>query len=192
MLEWKNRIEDLYACFDDNEVLWHSMHVQRLTMTLYAALPEVYRCKVDPVNLEVAAFLHDIGKLEISESILNKPGKLDDEEWKIMRSHPELGVKIIESLGLFDGITDWVLYHHERIDGKGYYKLKGPDIPLASRIIAIADTYSAITMKRAYEDAKTHEEAVRIIREVAGTQLDPVLVDDFTAIPKCELENCRP
>ena len=109
-----------------------------------------------------------------------------------MRSHPELGVKIIESLGLFDGITDWVLYHHERIDGKGYYKLKGPDIPLASRIIAIADTYSAITMKRAYEDAKTHEEAVRIIREVAGTQLDPVLVDDFTAIPKCELENCRP
>ena len=178
--------------FKNKEVQWHCKHVQNLTMLFYEYLPYEYQNELDPAALEYAAYLHDVGKLEISESILNKPGKLDDEEWKIMRTHPELGVKIAESVQLFNGITDWILYHHERIDGNGYYKLKGEDIPLASRIIAITDTYSAITMKRAYEDAKTHEEAVRIIREVAGTQLDPVLVDDFTAIPKCELENCRP
>ncbi|SDB04117.1 HD-GYP domain-containing protein [Butyrivibrio sp. INlla16] len=178
--------------FKNKEVQWHCKHVQNLTMLFYENLPHEYQNVVNPVGLEYAAFLHDIGKLEISESILNKPGKLDDEEWKIMRTHPELGVKIIESLGLFDGITDWVLYHHERIDGKGYYKLKGPDIPLASRIIAITDTYSAITMKRPYEDAKTHEEAFRIIREVAGTQLDKELVDIFTSISKTVLEKCQP
>ena len=178
--------------FKNKEVQWHCRHVQNLTVTFYRYLPKEYQRGLDPAYLEHAAFLHDIGKLEISEDILNKPGKLDDEEWKIMRTHPELGVKIVESLQSFEGIKDWILYHHERIDGNGYYKLKGEDIPLASRIIAITDTYSAITMKRAYEEAKTHEEAVRIIREVAGTQLDSNLVEHFVKIPKEELENCRP
>ena len=192
MQEWKNRIEDLYACFDDNEVLWHSMHVQRLTLTLYKALPEVYRCMIDPVNLEVAALMHDIGKLDIPRSILYKPGKLDEAEWDIIRTHPELGVRVLDTLGVPAEIAKWVLYHHERIDGRGYYRLKGKDIPIASRMIAITDTYSAITMKRAYEGERTHQDAISIIQDVSGTQLDKDIAAVFVVIPKDNLDSCRP
>lgn len=191
-LEWKNRIEDLYAYFDDNEVLWHSMHVQRLTMTLYTALPEVYRCKVDPVNLEIAALMHDIGKLEIPRAILYKPAKLDEAEWEIIRTHPELGARALDTIGVPSEIAKWVLYHHERIDGIGYYHLQGKDIPTASRMIAITDTYSAITMKRAYEGERTHQDAISIIREVSGTQLDEDIADVFVRIPKNSLDRCGP
>lgn len=109
-----------------------------------------------------------------------------------MRSHPKVGVKILEPLHTFDKISDWILYHHERMDGKGYYHVEGDDIPLAARIIAIADTYSAITMRRSYKEPRTHEDAVKIIEEVAGTQLDRELVDVFLTIPKEELERCIP
>ena len=178
--------------FKNKEVQWHSMHVRNITKLFYEHLPSVLKNTLDPTMLEYSAYLHDIGKLQIPDSILNKPGKLTDEEWKIIRTHPERGVKMLAAFDSFEEIADWILYHHERIDGNGYYKVKGDDIPLASRIIAITDAYSAITMKRAYEEAKSHEEAIRIIREVAGTQLDEELVDMFVKMTKRELEDCRP
>lgn len=101
-------------------------------------------------------------------------------------------MKILQPLHTFDEIADWIMYHHERMDGKGYYGVKGEDIPLAARIIAVADTYSAITMRRSYKEPRTHEDAVRIIREVAGTQLDAELVEIFLTIPREELERCIP
>ena len=170
----------------------HSRHVQELTMLFYRYLPNWVKNDINPVSLEYAALMHDVGKLGVPEAILNKSGKLNQEEWEIMRSHPKIGVQILEPLHTFDHIADWMLYHHERIDGKGYYKLLGDEIPLAARIIAVADTYSAITMRRAYKEPRTHEEAVKIIREVAGTQLDSDLVDIFLTIPKEELEKCIP
>lgn len=109
-----------------------------------------------------------------------------------MRSHPKVGVKILKSLETFDRISDWILYHHERVDGNGYYKVPKENIPLAARIIAIADTYSAITMRRSYKAPRTHEEAIQIIKDVAGTQLDRNLVDIFVKIPEEELANCIP
>ena len=109
-----------------------------------------------------------------------------------MRNHPRTGVKILKPLRTFANISPWIEYHHERPDGKGYYGLKGEEIPLASKIIAIADTYSAITMRRSYKAPRTHEEAIEIIREVAGTQLDKDLVDIFVKIPKEELVRCIP
>ena len=109
-----------------------------------------------------------------------------------MRSHPEVGVKILKPLATFESISDWILYHHERIDGKGYYSVKAEDIPVPARIIAIADTYSAITMRRSYKEPKTHEDAVRIMTEVAGTQLDKELMEIFLSIPKEELQQCIP
>ncbi|MCR4587566.1 MAG: HD domain-containing protein [Lachnospiraceae bacterium] len=170
----------------------HSRHVQNLTMVFYNHLPAHYRREINPVSLEYASLMHDVGKLGIPESILNKPGPLTEEEWKIIYQHPEIGVKILKPLHTFDGISDWILYHHERIDGNGYYKLPGKEIPLASRIIAICDTYSAITTHRSYKEPKTHEEALQILRDVSGTQLDADLVKTFIAIPKSELIKCVP
>ena len=86
----------------------------------------------------------------------------------------------------------WILYHHERIDGHGYYSCPGDKIPLPARIISIADTYSAITMRRSYKAPKTHEDALQIIKEVAGTQLDAELVKYFLTIPKERLIQCIP
>lgn len=170
----------------------HSRHVQNLTMKLYSYLPSQLKSQLDPVSLEYAALMHDVGKLGIPESILNKPGKLTDDEWAVMRRHPKIGVEILEPLRSFKPIMPWILYHHERIDGNGYYSIVGKDIPLAAKIIAIADTYSAITMRRSYKDPRTHEDAVSIISEVAGTQLDTELVNIFLTIPKEELLACAP
>ena len=170
----------------------HSRHVQEITMLFYRYLPNSLKKEINPVSLEYASLLHDVGKLGVPEAILNKPGKLTDEEWKIMYSHPETGIKILKPLKTFSRISDWILYHHERIDGKGYYKIPDEKIPLAARIIAIADTYSAITMRRSYKEPRTHADAMRIIQEVAGKQLDADLVKIFMTISEEELKKCIP
>lgn len=170
----------------------HSRYVQNVTMLFYRYLPNSLKKGLNPVSLEYAALMHDVGKLGVPESILNKPARLDEDEWTVMRNHPKTGVKILKPLHTFDDIASWIEYHHERPDGKGYYGLKAEEIPLASRIIAIADTYSAITMRRSYKAPRTHEEAIEIIREVAGTQLDKDLADIFVTIPKEELVKCMP
>jgi len=176
----------------DSNLNGHSRHVQELTMLFYSYLPAGMKREISPISLSYASLMHDVGKLGVPESILNKPAKLDDNEWEVMKKHPDIGVKILKPLQAFDNISSWILYHHERIDGKGYHLLKAEEIPLAARIIAIADTYSAITMRRSYKDARTHEDAVKIISEVAGTQLDPDLVKIFLEIPEEELKKCIP
>ena len=170
----------------------HSRHVQRLTMLFYEYLPASIKHSINPVSLEYAALMHDVGKLGVPESILNKPAKLDADEWVIMKQHPRVGVKILEPLQTFAHIMDWILYHHERIDGHGYYSQPGKLIPLPARIISIADTYSAITMRRSYKAPKTHEDAIQIIKDVAGTQLDAELVKYFLTIPREKLIECIP
>ena len=170
----------------------HSRHVQELTMLFYKYLPNDIRKEINPVSLEYAALMHDVGKLGVPEAILNKPAKLTEDEWSVIRNHPKVGVKILHPLTTFAPISDWILYHHERIDGNGYYKVKAEDIPVPAKIIAIADTYSAITMRRSYKEPRTHEEAIKIISDVAGTQLDKELVDIFVTIPKEELDKCIP
>ncbi|MBQ9008378.1 MAG: HD domain-containing protein [Clostridia bacterium] len=170
----------------------HSRYVQEVTMLLYRYLPASMKKDINPVSLEYAARLHDVGKLGVPEAILNKPDSLNEDEWKVMRGHPRTGVKILQPLRTFANITPWIEYHHERPDGKGYYGLKKEEIPLPARIIAIADTYSAITMRRSYKPPRSHEEAVQIIQEAAGTQLDRDLVEIFLTIPKDELERCMP
>lgn len=170
----------------------HSRHVKDLVMLFYKYLPFSIKKNVNHVSLEYASLMHDIGKLGVPEAILNKPAKLTDEEWEIMKTHPKKGVKLLKPLETFRSVEDWILYHHERADGNGYYKMKPEEVPIAAKIIAIADTYSAITMRRSYKEPRTHEEAIVIIKEVAGTQLDKELVDIFVTIPKEELEKCIP
>ena len=170
----------------------HSRNVQQITMLFYKYLPKDMQRKINPISLEYAALMHDVGKLGIPEEVLNKPGKLDEREWEIMKQHPKIGVDFLKPLHTFENIRSWILYHHERVDGKGYYSIPYDEIPLPARIIAIADTYSAITMKRVYKDPRTYEVAIQIIKDVAGSQLDKELVKYFVNIPKEKLMECVP
>lgn len=176
----------------DSNLNGHSRNVQKLSMCLYKYLPSSMKEGISPVSFEYAALLHDVGKLGVPESILNKPGKLDDDEWEVMKQHPKIAMDLLKTLSSFDEIKEWILYHHERMDGKGYYGVPGDDIPMAARIIAVCDTYSAITMRRSYKDKRTHEEAMKVIEEVSGSQLDPDIAAVFMTIPKEELQACTP
>ena len=167
----------------DPSLKGHSRHVQRLAGELYEVLPDYMRRQLNRTNLEYAALFHDIGKLGVPESVLNKPGKLTDEEWELVLEHPRIGVHILESVGSFNDISDWILYHHERLDGQGYYKLPGNKIPLGARVVAVVDAFSALFMRRPYQDAAGYEECIAELRRCSGTQLDPEIVDAFCSIP---------
>lgn len=176
----------------DPNLKGHSRYVQNLTMLLYKNLPQNRKNEINELSLEYASLMHDVGKLGVPERILNKPAKLDDAEWEIMKNHPKIGVRIMKSLPSFDEILPWIEYHHERIDGSGYYGIESRDIPYPAKVIAVADTYSAITMRRSYKDPRTHEDAIEIMKQVAGTQLDEELVAILCSIPKNELMACVP
>lgn len=131
------------------------------------------------------ALLHDIGKIGIPEHILGKSGKLTDEEYEIIKSHPTLGHNMIKHIEHFhkNGVLDIVLYHHERYDGKGYPTgLKGDQIPLFARIVGIADTFDAMTTKRVYRDEFDIEYALNEIRKNRGTQFDPEIANVFLSL----------
>lgn len=131
--------------------------------------------------LRSVGLLHDIGKIAISEDILNKPGSLKEEEWKEIKRHPEIGYRILSSVNDLSDIANYVLCHHERWDGKGYPKgLKEREIPFISRIITIVDAYDAMTSERSYRKAFSDEVAITEIKDNAGTQFDPELVNVFT------------
>ncbi len=168
----------------------HSLHVHNLSMLIYDYLPFKYRLRINRENLRYASLFLDLGKLGVPRNIIHKAGKLGSEEWKIMRRHPEICAKILKPLGSFEGILDWILYHHERVDGSGYYKKKGDDIPLPARIIAVADTYSAITMNRSYKVPMSYEDAIRELKLVSGKQLDTEIVEIFCNIPKNQVISC--
>jgi len=166
----------------------HSIHVANVVKLIYYYLPEQTKKKINKSRLMDAAILHDIGKIGIPDNVLNKPGKLTPEERLMIEQHAMLGKKILEPTS-YQFIGEIVLCHHERIDGKGYFKIPPDKIPLESRIIAVADTFSALCTDRIYRPRKSYEEAVQIIQEVAGTQLDPEIVKIFCTIPKEEFEN---
>lgn len=135
--------------------------------------------------LHIAGHLHDIGKIGIPDAILRKQGPLTNEEWQVMRSHPQIGANIIRPVDVFSnsgGVAEVVLHHHERWDGKGYPAgLAGNDIPLGARIIAVADTLSAMMQTRPYRKGRSFSEAVSEIVRCSGTQFDPKVVEAFIA-----------
>jgi response regulator RpfG family c-di-GMP phosphodiesterase/signal transduction histidine kinase len=134
-------------------------------------------------ELELAAVLHDVGKIAVPESILNKPGKLTDEEFKLIQEHPARGEAILSPVIELKEIGRVVRAHHERYDGTGYPdRLKGREIPLGARIMAIADTYDSITSERPYRKAASHRFAVKEIIKCSGTQFDPEVVETFLEI----------
>jgi putative nucleotidyltransferase with HDIG domain len=131
-------------------------------------------------KLQLAGLLHDIGKIGTPEFILNKPGGLTHEEFNTIKKHPTKGKEIIKDIKQLRDISAWLRSHHERYDGTGYPDaLKGEEIPLPARILAIADTYDAMTSDRSYRKGLSHETAVEEIKRCAGSQFDPMIVDQF-------------
>lgn len=135
---------------------------------------------IEIARLKTVGLLHDIGKIAIEESILNKTGGLTEDEYDQIKRHPDIGYRILSSSYETLDLAECILAHHERWDGKGYPKgLRGTQIPSVSRIIAIADTYDAITSERPYRHAKSKEVAIKEIQKNAGTQFDPMLAQLF-------------
>jgi PAS domain-containing protein len=139
------------------------------------------KLKADDIQaLKVAATLHDIGKIGIPEAILNKPGRLTREEYAVIQRHSSIGYNALKDIGRFKDVAEYVLYHHEKYDGTGYPDgLSGEDIPLLSRILAVADVYEAITSNRVYRQAMSAEQAMETIVAGRGSQFDPQVVDAF-------------
>lgn len=155
----------------------HSTRVSNLALEMGKEL----KMKEDDLKeLKSVGLLHDIGKIAISESILDKPGKLNEEEWEEMKKHPEIGYRILSTVTEMTRIAEYTLAHHERYDGNGYPKgLVGEQIPLVSRIISIADAYDAMASQRPYKDALSDDEIVKEFIKNAGTQFDPKLAKLF-------------
>ena len=129
----------------------------------------------DEVNqIRTAGLIHDIGKMGIDEKILNKPGALSDDEWKEIQRHPEIGYRILSSVNEFSEMANCILEHHERWDGRGYPKgLKGEEISLQGRIVAVADSFDAMTSDRTYRKGLAQDDAIAEIKRCAGTHFDP-------------------
>lgn len=131
-------------------------------------------------NFRYVALLHDIGKIGVPDSVLNKPAKLTDEEFAIIKKHPVTGGEILKDIRMIDHVQEGALFHHERYDGKGYpFGLKGIDIPLYARIVCIADSYDAMTSNRIYRNKLTQEQVIDEFEKGSGTQFDPNLAAIF-------------
>ena len=192
---YDSTLEALVAALDvrDTETELHSWRVTDYTLTL-ARMLEV---REDPVgHLKRGSLLHDIGKIGVPDHILRKPGPLDEEEWALMRMHPQLGYRILASIDSLKEPSEIVLAHHERWDGGGYPRgLRGDAIPVGARLFAVADTMDAITSDRPYRDARSFEVALAEIEAMRGTQFDPVVVDAALRVEpeqwasiRCEVE----
>ncbi|MFW6281681.1 MAG: HD-GYP domain-containing protein [bacterium] len=143
-------------------------------------------------QLDQLALLHDIGKVIVPKKILNKPGRLTDEEWKSIIKHPGTGYKIAMQFEEFKSIAKFILHHHEHWNGEGYPgKLKEEEIPLLSRIITIVDSYDVMLHKRSYKSAFSQQEVIKELKACAGTQFDPDLVEEFVRILDNEKEQMR-
>lgn len=142
----------------------------------------------DFYQLEVAALLHDIGKIGIPDAILKKEGKLTDEERALMNKHPEYSWSILRLFSGLEKASLYALHHHESYDGSGYPgRLKGVEIPIGARIVSVIDAYDAMISNRCYRKGFPHEEAVRRLLASTGTQFDPVVVNSFIEIAEIEV-----
>ena len=158
-------------------------HVQRTRLMGKALGMKIGLSAYEGHSLNLLCLLHDIGKISVPLEILNKPGKLSEEEWAVLRSHPAKGASLVSSSEELSFLAPMILSHHERWDGKGYPRgLKGEEIPILARIISIVDAYDAMVNDRSYRKALSIEKAKEEIRLNAGTQFDPRLAAAFLEI----------
>jgi HD-GYP domain-containing protein (c-di-GMP phosphodiesterase class II) len=141
-------------------------------------------------NLEVAALLHDIGKMGIPDAILQKPARLTTEEYDLMKKHPEYGWGAIRLFPTLERASLFILHHHEGYDGRGYPAgLRASEIPVGSRIVSVIDSFDAMVSSRPYRKGLPFEEAMRRLNDASGTQFDPAVVTCFTRIARPEMES---
>jgi response regulator RpfG family c-di-GMP phosphodiesterase len=168
-----------------------SSHIQRMSLYSAAIARAMGLPEPEVEQILYASPMHDVGKIGIPDWILLKPGKLDDGEWEIMKTHTTIGAGILENsssdlICMAEGIA---LSHHERWEGRGYpYGISGSEIPLPARITSVADVFDALTSKRPYKEAFPAEKAFGIIREERGSQFDPAVVDAFFSVQDIILE----
>ena len=194
MAEIRSLSDDLRAAYDatlaamlsaldkrDNETQGHSLRVvaytERLAKEIGIAEPEL-------TAIRRGALLHDVGKIGVPDAILRKPGKLDRDEWLVMKKHSELGYEMLRDIKFLRDAALIVLTHQERFDGTGYPRgLKGEEIPIGARIFACADALDAMTSDRPYRKALPYERVRQELIDFAGTQFDPLVVEAFLRIP---------
>lgn len=205
----KNKVEICFSVFDHLELGENEQDALKAIQTLvsvinakdrytYAHTERVKelsvklakRIKVNERDLKVlaqASALHDIGKIEVSRLVLNKEGKLTDEEFMKIKKHPQWGSEIAKEIVSLRPASDIILYHHENFDGTGYPTgIKGKEIPFLARIIRIVDSYDAMISNRPYQKTKSEEEALKEIKRCSGSMFDPVLAEEFIKMIKSE------
>jgi len=169
----------------DRETEGHSQRAAKITVKIARKLGI---SEEEIIHIRRGALLHDIGKMGIPDSILLKPGPLDEEEWRIMRSHTKLAFDLLSPIAYLRPAMDIPVYHHERFDGSGYPQgLKGEEIPLAARIFAVVDVWDALTSDRPYRKAWTQKKALSYIKEQEGILFDPQVVEIFLELIQGEL-----
>jgi len=188
---YHSTLEALGTALDSREAdsKGHSLRIM-----MYAALiaRRLGLSEMEIRSIEQAALLHDIGKIGVPDELLVKPGRLAQREWELMRKHPETGYRILAGIKFLRAAAEIVLHHQERYDGTGYPAgLQGEDIALGARIIAVADTLECMTSDRPFQKAASFEAAREEIMRVAGTQLDPWIVNAFIQIPIAEFQALR-
>ncbi len=197
----RNTMHDLHHAYDstltalvkaldarEKEVGSHSERVKNFTIFMAERLGISGK---ELEQLSKGALLHDIGKIGVSDIILLKPGKLDDQEWDAMRRHPQIGFEILSEIDFLKGPAEILLSHHERFDGTGYpRKLKGNEIPIGARIFALADTLDAMTSNRPYRNELSFDAVVGEVHKYRGRQFDPAIADLFLSIPRSQWEEC--
>jgi putative nucleotidyltransferase with HDIG domain len=167
-------------------------HADRVTLYATLTADELgldYQLKED---VKLAALLHDIGKISVPDSILSKGSRLTSQEFEIMKGHPQNGIEIIKNIHSLENLIPAIISHHEAFDGKGYpYGLSGEEIPLGGRIIAVVDTFDAITSSRSYRKGNSLEKGIEEINRCSGTQFDPEIVQAFIrAFESGKIKNC--
>jgi putative nucleotidyltransferase with HDIG domain len=173
----------------DHETTGHSFRVAHYALALARSLEmEAEELRA----IEWGALLHDVGKIAVPDAILRKTGRLTEDEWHVMRQHPSWGFEMLADVKFLEPALAIVYSHHERWDGGGYPRgLRTEEIPLVARIFGVVDTYDSITSDRPYRRARGHAEAITELCRVAGTQLDPDVVEAFIRLPEVEIRRLR-
>ncbi len=182
-------VHALSETVDSKSYFTHN-HSKRVTDYALAIAKALKLDTAEMTKLEACALLHDIGKISISDAILNKPDKLTVEEWALVKTHPQLGATIASRIPQLTPCVEGILHHHEWYDGSGYPDgLKGDNIPMEARILSIADAVAAMTSERPYSETLTHEKAIEELKRYAGTQFDPYLVERFVLSYESNINN---
>ncbi|HEX7956274.1 MAG TPA: HD domain-containing phosphohydrolase, partial [Pyrinomonadaceae bacterium] len=188
---YRQTLKALVAALETRDLETHG-HSERVVAFSLRLGRELNLGEGEMRSLEFGSLLHDIGKIGVPDAVLRKPARLDEEEWKEMRLHPEHGRQILSGIEFLEGASRVVAQHHEKWDGSGYPAgLKGEGIDLNARIFAVADAFDAMTSDRVYRAGRTYEAALAELERCAGVHFDPRVVEAFGRVPAAEWAHLR-